>query len=433
MRLRAARSPVARSLLVAVLVTASSGVCSAAASAEASSVAAQSLSLLSSEVSAYAGPLGPYRDGIWHSPNTICWACNQGGPATAAATAYMLTGRVRPELLREAEDTIDTAIATRQRADGAFAGPRGDTQSPDIATMCFGVEEGNTYLTLLPVLDAARRTRWQASLAAAASFLIHNGNVTWYTNGNINLGNVELLYLAWRATGDAAFHTAFERAWSFTLSPPQSRWPGRGLVVVRAPERADGSDGAGYLSETGAGGTGFDPEYTSLQLDVASRLYLLSGDPRVLRLANLLVNMLLPRVDSAWRLDTSGGARHTEPGREVSLITSAFAVLGLHGGRADLIPFVLAQLKAIGAAYSQPWNAYGEVFRRALGNDISVIALASNLARPVGWAADARAWRAASRRGSCPAGARCRGRATPKHHHRHHRGRAKRLRRRRAR
>ena len=364
----------------------------AAAGATTSSPAAAATSqtavdLLAWELAAYAGPMGGFANGIWNSPNTVCWSCNQGGPASAAAALYMVSGRTQPRLLQEAESTIDTAIATRQQANGSFVGPAGDTQSPDVATMFFGVEEGNTYLTLLPVLDPARRARWQASISAAASFLIHNGNLNWYTNGNINLGNTELFYLAWRATGSPIFQAVWQQSWNFTLSPPQAQWPGRGLVMVKAPTRPDWSDGAGYLSETGAGGTGFDAEYTALQLDEAARLYLLSGDPRALRLANVLVNMVIPHIKSNWWLDTSGGTRHTQAGREVPLLSSAFAVLALDGGRADLLGDIAPALHEAAATIADPANSYGEVYRRALGSDISVIALAATLAHPVGWAA----------------------------------------------
>lgn len=353
----------------------------------AASTSHTALDLLGWELAAYAGPFGGFSNGVWNSPNTICWSCNQGGPASAAATLYMLGGRTQPLLLQEAEATIDTAIATRQQPNGSFLGPPGDTQTADVATMFFGVEEGNAYLTLLPVLDPARRARWAASIAAAAAFLVHNGNLTWYTNGNINLGNTELFYLAWRATGSPYYQALYEQAWNFTLYPPQSQWPGRGLVLVRTPTRSDWSDGAGYLTETGAGGTGFDAEYTSLQLDEAARLYLLSGDPRALRLANVLVNMLLPRVEPDFWLNTSGGTRHTEPDRQVPLLSSAFAVLALDGGRADLLPDVMPALNEALATITAPANAYGEVYRRGLGTDISVIALAATLTHPVGWAA----------------------------------------------
>jgi hypothetical protein len=367
--------------IMAMLALAGSGSAAPAPATPAS----QSLGLLAREIFLYAGPLGPFRAGIWTTTSTACWACNQGGPATAAATVYMLAAQPNQAALQAAEATIDTAIATRQQPSGAFVGPAGDGQSPDVATMFFGVEEGNAYLELAPALDAARKARWQASLAAAANFLIRNGNLTWYTNGNINLGNDELMYLAWLATGNPAFKTAFEQGLAFTLAPPQTTWPGRGLIVAKAPTRADGSDGSGYLSETGVGGTGFDPEYTELQLDIAARMYLLSGDPRLERLANLFVNALLPRIDSSYMLDTSGGTRHPTPGRKVPLITSAFAVLGLDGGRADLVPRILPQLSELQATYAESWNDYGDVYRRAIGNDVSVIALATDVARALGW------------------------------------------------
>ena len=118
---------------------------------------------------------------------------------------------------------------------------------------------------------------------------------------------------------------------------------------------------------------------------MASRLFLISGDSRALRLANLLVNMLLPRIQATdWLLDTSDGTRHSQPVRTESLITSAFAVLGLHGGRIDLVPDIAPQLQAVSAAYSNPGTASGPVFRRAIGNDISAIALATNSEQPAG-------------------------------------------------
>jgi len=275
--------------------------------------------------------------------------------------------------------TIDTAIATRQAPDGSFRSPPGlgDAQSPDIATMFFGVEFGTVYHELAAGLDPVRRHRWQASLAAAATYLIRNGNVTWYTNGNINIGNVEFFYLVWQATGDATYRVAYNDAWNSTLHPDQTRFPGAGLVIVNAPSRSDGSDGSGYLTETGVGGTGFDAGYSELQLDCASRLYLLSNDPRALRLSNLLVNMLLPRVDSAWQLDTSGGTRDPQQGRKIGLLTSALAVLSIYGGRRDLGPMVLPELKEEETFYAQPSQAYNPVLRRALGNDVAVIALAA--------------------------------------------------------
>jgi hypothetical protein len=104
------------------------------------------------------------------------------------------------------------------------------------------------------------------------------------------------------------------------------------------------------------------------------------------------MNMLLPRIETAgWLLDTSDGTRHTQLVRTQPLITSAFAVLGLHGGRADLVPDIAPQLQAVSAQYSSPDTASGAVWRRAIGNDISVIALATNSKQPPGHLFDAAA------------------------------------------
>jgi hypothetical protein len=375
-----------------VPVVATCSLLSAPSSASASSDPAavrQAVSLLDAQVTAAATRSGPddptyFASGQWLNSTTTCWSCSNGGLATAAATLWRSTGMTRSDVLQDATETIDTAIATRQAADGAFSPPPGtdDGQPAGIATMFFGVELGTALSELSPGLDAGRQAGWAASLGRAADYVIDNGFGTWYANGNINLGYVELLYMAWRATGASRFFTAYENAWSFVLDPPQDRFPGDGLRIVKQPSSPDGSDGAGYLAENGPGGVGFDAEYSELQLDVACRLFVLSGDPRALRLANLLVNMLLPRVDGNWLLDTSGGTRHTDPDRKVPFLTSALAVLSWRAGRADLAGLVASHLAATATQYGFAWNQPNDVFRRALGNDISVILLAADVDAP---------------------------------------------------
>lgn len=350
----------------------------ATAQANVASLEPTTLSLLESQANAYASTEGPYVNGVWTSSDNTCWACNNGGPATAVATAYVLGGRTNPTLLTMAEDTINTAIATRQLPDGSFLGPPGDTQPAGVATYFYGVEFGTVYQLISPYLDPATRIRWQASLAAAANFLVSSKASTFYINGNINLGFAEFFYLVWKATGDPTFLQDYNNEWTFLLAPPQNSFPGKGLVITKAPTQADGSDGSGYLTETGAGGTGFDPEYTSLQLDVASRLFLLSGDPRALRLANLEVNMLLPLVNSSMRLDTSNGTRHTQSDRYVGLLSSAFSVLSLFGGRADLAADAASEIVAETTDFAAP-PLDNPVMHRALGNDIAVQALAESM------------------------------------------------------
>jgi hypothetical protein len=109
------------------------------------------------------------------------------------------------------------------------------------------------------------------------------------------------------------------------------------------PSAPDGSDGRGFLTETGPGGTGYDPEYTYVQLDVLSRLYMLSGERRVLRLLNLLTNQTLRGVNDDWDLLTTG-TRHPEKDRYVPFTTPALTVLSRLGRNDRIEPDVAGQL-----------------------------------------------------------------------------------------
>jgi hypothetical protein len=353
------------------------------ADTSAATVESSVVSFMTQQNAAYVGPVdGPFQDGVWTTPQAGCWACANGGPATAAATLYVLTGHSNQTLLDEAEQTIDTAIDTMQTPDGGFTPPAGD-QPENIATMFFGVEFGTTYHLLAPYLSASTRLNWQASLAAAANYLINSGNTTWYSNGNINLGYTEFLYLVWQATGESQFETAYNASWSFTMDPPQWKFPGSGWVVVTPSTSADGVGGTGYFTEAGPGGNGYDAEYSMLQLDVASRLYLLSGDPRALYVANMLIDMETPLVNTTtWLINTSDGTRHTDPNREVGFESSAYAALGLEAGRSDLVSDILPELQTQETWYPEPNQADSPSFMRGFGNDISTIALAAAAADP---------------------------------------------------
>ncbi len=146
------------------------------------------------------------------------------------------------------------------------------------------------------------------------------------------------MYYAYVASGQERHRLAYEKALTFAVSPPQNRWPGYGLIYTVTPTRADGSDGAAYFTEAGAGGNGYDAEYTSVQFDQLIRLYLVSNDARVLRLSNMLANQLLPRIDlnTGW-LNTSNGTRHTETSRWVGALMPGYGVLANQGGRSDFV------------------------------------------------------------------------------------------------
>lgn len=146
--------------------------------------------------------------------------------------------------------------------------------------------------------------------------------------------------MAWKATGKARFKEAYEEEWSFVLAPPQQRWLGFGLQIVDQPTTASGSDGAGYLAEAGGGAPGYDPAYTQAQLDIATGLYMISRDPRALRLMNLEANQLLKRVDSSWTLDARDGSRKSYI---TPFMTAALAVLVRSGERPDFAGLIQGQ------------------------------------------------------------------------------------------
>ena len=340
-------------------------------------IVARTTKLLRDSIAALSTRSGPndhqyFSNGVWHSPDAL--EVYNIGPGTAAAALWLATGGTDARLRSLAIKTIDTVISKRN-ADGSFGAAN---DGPDIMAMSLGVEIGNAYLDLKSTLEPPRAARWRNAVAGAADFLIRNGNLAWYTNGNINAGNTELFYLAWRATHEPRFRTAYNQSWAFMLHPPQSRWTGFGLHVLPTDSRSRGDGGAaGYLAESGGGPPGFDPEYSAVQLDIISRLYVLSGDPRALRLANLLTNALLPRVDRTWLLDTSGGTRHPWPDRHVPFMTPAIAVLAWLGGRSDLSADIPRQFARISREYRGA-TRYGNVYHdHGLANQVAVILLAA--------------------------------------------------------
>ena len=217
--------------------------------------------------------------------------------ATAAAVLYDETRA--PWLAKVSVATIDRAIGSYRQPDGSFGGAG---TGNDIETMMFASELGRSYLALGRALTQSTRANWRRAMRGAADYLIRNGNLAWYTNGNVVLGNAEVMALTYRVTGEARYHRAYLKAFTFAIAPPQARWAGHGLHLTRTPTRTDGADGAGYLTEAGSHGSppGFDPEYTALQLDIASRIYLLTRDTRSLRLADEL-SMLYFRASIVGR------------------------------------------------------------------------------------------------------------------------------------
>jgi hypothetical protein len=196
------------------------------------------------------------------------------------------------------------------------------------------------------------------------------------------LSQAELFYLTWRATGDARFKRDYERAWQFTLYPPQDRWPGYGLHVTDAgiPARlVSDSRSSGYLAESGGGEPGLDADYTVLQLDAAAALYLFSGEPRAKLLSQLLANTLVGRTNGRSILDTSDGTRHPQSGRSMPLLTAGLAVLGASDDNPHLTASLPAQIRTVISTYKGALRyGYTPYLYRGLGTQLSMILLAES-------------------------------------------------------
>ncbi|HAU36585.1 MAG TPA: hypothetical protein DCX07_02570 [Phycisphaerales bacterium] len=334
-----------------------------------------------------------YEDGVWHTShlrkNEAYWHTNSGPAAAAAALwrslhehSLSLEGveNLLPaeKYFEAAVATIDRAIKEHQTPEGGFAYTQGQNKGHEITSMFFGNVLAATYLQLEPGLDEAHKTAWKKSLVSAADWMFRpvgsfpNAAMGWYTNGNIELGETNLWYLIGKITGEPRFKDAYETAFAFTIDPPKPRWKDYGIRYTREPTREDGSDGAAYLSEVGPGGVGYDPEYTTLQADLLTLLCGQSRDPKAIRLANLLTNELLERVDrNYWILDAGNGSRHTHVSRPVPFTVGSMTMLAWIAGRSDLGELLPGQARRLVAGYANGIRSGGPVYYRGMALVIS--------------------------------------------------------------
>ena len=283
-----------------------------------------------------------YKDKVWHDGTATCFRCTLG---PAVLSAIDGSSQHDAAAIQTAVESFDLALKKHQHPDGAIVPAAPGEGGPDIQTVMFANELAETYLILGDDLDPAHRRQWSKALTRSADFLIKNGNLGYYTNGNVNLSNTMLMDLTYRITKLTRFKSAAKRSLAFTTNPPQKdKWAGFGLRYSTVPTKADGSDGAAYLTESGAEGPGYDPAYTIFQSNLAAAWYLLTANPDALRLTNLLYNQLVPRVrTSDWTIDVSGGTRRTAPGVRYPFYSAALPVLALRGGRSDLVDLVQSQ------------------------------------------------------------------------------------------
>lgn len=318
-----------------------------------------------------------YEAGEWHAANEKNWP-SRVGPASAAAALWRRGQQAheapaaRQQWWSWAVETFDRAIRDHRNPDGSM----GDKLSPE--SMFFGIELASAYLDLEPALDAPTRERWRTTLVGIVAYLqasgnLDNGKRNWYTNGNIELDELLLLHLVSQVTHADIYPAMIATQWDFTITPPQGRWKGFGLIYTRQPTRADGTDGAAYLAESGGKEPGFDPDYTMFQADIASRLYLRTGEARYLRLVNLFMNQLMPQVDKkTWIIDATSGSRRKH---RMPFFTCGLATAAWHGGQNEWTNLVPEQFKVIANEYRggarQGW--FSPAMYRGLATDLSVL------------------------------------------------------------
>jgi hypothetical protein len=299
----------------------------------------------------YINKSGPTDVQYWSNGSFVaeggisCWVCDDSAATAAAVLSQERKGNIR---LR------DIAIATYSHAIGKYELPSGvivDANGKDgVVTGFFAVQLATTYLELKPYLSAATRKLWANAITRIADYLIKTGALTYYINGNVNLRQTEVMWLAWAITGQSKYYADYQQEYRFTIQPPAPRWSGYGLHLVTPPTIPLGVNGAGYLTELGTGTPGFDPSYTLVQLDTATSLYVLTHDQRYIWLMNVLLNQLRPLVDTSYVLNAQHGTRKDDT---VAFLTAAPFVLLMSGDRPDLSSYWLGQLGAIHTQYVQ--------------------------------------------------------------------------------
>lgn len=279
-------------------------------------------------------------NGLWGASKGLLpdnWAF-AAGPAGACALLDQVTGGSKWQA--RAAATVEGVLAGFRQPDGSFGPPSPDNS---IDTMEFGKALAVCLLVYGDRIDKLSRSRWVAAMLGGAEYLHARGNLAYYTNGNINAGNFVFLRLAFKATGDAKVGYYAEKAW-FTLHDPAAsvgaEWAGYGYVSTSTDQAPyDGAAATSYFTEEGAGGSGFDWNYTAYAATELSLLQVLAPEPRVARLINMTLNSIWPRVDQVnWRLETAGGTRMGvgAQSRLIGFTTPGMAVAAMLLGRANL-------------------------------------------------------------------------------------------------
>lgn len=164
---------------------------------------------------------------------------------------------------------------------------------------------------------------------------------TYYINGNYQaqlMGAYWFTALASTGPKRLYYQDCYERAYAFIVNPAatSATWTGWGLTIDVSGSENDWSDFQAHLTETSSRvipGPDFDWNYSAVQMNALSRIFLANRDSRLIRLINAISNKVEPRLDPVtWIRNGAGGSRTTN---SQGMIDSYYFITALVGSKSS--------------------------------------------------------------------------------------------------
>jgi hypothetical protein len=384
-------------------------------------------------------------------PNTESSFGSYAGLATSAAMLVRYGNVPSSSWLLSAIKAIHNGAISQQTPAGDY-----DTMAAGTPGQFYPIELGQTILLLGDTLDATTKAAWVKSLLLYMNSYYLGYYYPYYANGNIEIQNLLLVWLTGQITGDAKWTTQYANQYQVAVDPVAVQAattghnvnaPGNGLVYTKVPTLADGSDGAGYLVESGASscitsitttnpaivtlaaplqgicptmsaatntvyikavstalngsykptilsstsfsipvdnssgtaftgsGTsganaqaqGFDGDYAQFQMSVATRLWMYTKDPNILRIMNVLYNQTSPLCSSTYVYNATNGTRHTTT---LAYFNCTMQTLNFVYGRSLPAANVSTQWNTLYQTYFGGFNGTSQGYWRGLSYDV---------------------------------------------------------------
>lgn len=277
-----------------------------------------------------------YADGVFYQAPANVWYLSTLAPACLLATLskYTTNETLRDSYIDMCVEIVNRVCEQNVNTDGVFTAGAGGVAAvgPDppsmgtVFTDTAAIEATSSIGWILLQLPEDRipmrtKARWLAVCQANCDWMdTRSLDTVYYINGNFN---VHLLNAYWftaaasNAVDRPTYEDMYERALAFIMAPtPLATWAGYGFTIdTSGGPASDWSDRLAHLTETpgyvGPNPTpNFDPYYSTLQLDLLARLFLVNRDYRISQLMNAISNKMEPLINtSTWVIDCTGGSR----------------------------------------------------------------------------------------------------------------------------